>query len=128
MSRLGSWLPVGVMAAVIFSLSSIPGDRLTLYIFSFQDLLAHAAVFGILAYLVGRALQRETNWPALARVGVAVVIASLYGVSDEVHQLFVPLRHAELKDAAADVAGAVLGAGLWHFLKGRRARGEGEPG
>lgn len=39
----------------------------------------------------------------------AVLIASLYGVSDEFHQFFVPGRVASVFDVFADVVGSILG-------------------
>lgn len=41
---------------------------------------------------------------------IAVAIASLYGVSDEIHQLFVPGRFCDPVDWAVDTAGALVGA------------------
>ncbi len=107
------------MAALIFGLSSIPGDRLTLHVFDRQDLVAHALVFGILAYLICRALTREVPWSPAARAGVALLAAGLYGISDELHQALVPFRHPDWRDALADLAGAALGAGAWRIQHAR---------
>lgn len=120
--RLAAWAPVAALALLIFILSSIPGDRLTLHIFRSQDLVAHALVFGALAWLLTRALERETSWPALKGAGAAIVLAGLYGVSDEMHQAFVPLRHPDVRDVAADLLGAVIGAGSRGIQTRRRAR------
>ena len=109
--KLGSWGPVAALVLVIFGLSSIPGHQLTLHIFRFQDLVAHALVFGALGWLLCRALERETSWSAPVTVGVTVLLVGLYGVSDEVHQAFVPLRHPDVRDVAADFLGALIGAG-----------------
>lgn len=122
---IASWGPVVATALVIFGLSSIPGDRLTLNIFRFQDLVAHALVFGALAWLLARALERETGWPLLKRAGVVVILAGLYGVSDEIHQAFVPLRNPDWRDAAADLAGAVIGAGSRGIRPSRDKRNTG---
>jgi VanZ family protein len=40
----------------------------------------------------------------------ATLLASAYGATDEYHQMFVPLRHAELADWIADTIGASIGA------------------
>lgn len=37
-----------------------------------------------------------------------IIITSLYGVSDEVHQYFVPNRECEVLDWAADFIGIVI--------------------
>jgi VanZ family protein len=54
---------------------------------------------------------------------LAVAIVSLYGVSDEVHQAFVPGRNADVFDWVADTTGALVAAGVIHLYTSRRARG-----
>ena len=46
---------------------------------------------------------------SVAAVLVAIVISSLYGVSDEYHQLFVPGRTFDVFDMLADAIGSVVG-------------------
>src|SRR5690606_15800676 len=53
--------------------------------------------------------------PALA------LLAVLYGISDEIHQSFVPGRFPDLWDLVADSAGALLGAWLAPWLAQRLA-------
>lgn len=70
------------------------------------DKLAHAglyAVLGALFYLAGLS--------PLA----AVMITGLYGVTDELHQAFVPGRQPELLDLLADIVGAAAGVWLVRF-------------
>lgn len=59
---------------------------------------------------------------ATRRVWLAVLIAFLFGISDEVHQYFVPNRSADVMDVVADVVGATLGATAVAVLL-RRLRG-----
>ncbi len=47
---------------------------------------------------------------ALAQVIVASLIATLYGITDEAHQAFTPLRNPDPFDVAADAVGGLLGA------------------
>jgi VanZ family protein len=75
------------------------------------DKIAHAAVYALLAWLAARAfatlpLKRPAGWVPWA----AAVFATLYGLSDEVHQSFVPGRSADAWDLLADAAGAAIGA------------------
>ena len=35
--------------------------------------------------------------------------ASLYGISDDIHQYYVPYREADIFDGVADVIGAIIG-------------------
>ena len=44
------------------------------------------------------------------RILAATVLATLYGVSDEIHQMFVPPRTPDWQDVCADALGAMTGA------------------
>jgi VanZ family protein len=103
-SRLTFWAPVIFWAAVIFALSSIPelGTGLGIWDTVFRK-LAHAAEYAILGGLIFRAARSA---PA------AVLLASAYAVTDEVHQTFVTGRHGSPLDWLIDTAGAVLGVAL----------------
>jgi VanZ family protein len=118
------WIPAAALAAAIFVLSSIPGSAFPPVHVS--DKLVHAAVYAPLGALVATALRRGHGLAAGARlVVVATAIAAAYGVSDEIHQMFVPFRSAELLDAVADAVGAVLGAAVhagWSRVRSRSRR------
>ena len=81
------------------------------------------AIFGALAFVALRAWR-----PNMAGVGVGFVawaLAVLYGMSDELHQSFVPNRDANWLDVGFDTVGAavgILGVGL--FLQSRFKRRE----
>jgi VanZ family protein len=103
------------MAAILFvsNLSDappIPGG--------FSDLTAHFAVYALLALLLARALAAGT-W---ARLGLRVLanawlIAAGYGLSDEVHQRFVPGRSASPADWVADALGAATAMLLLYVMR-----------
>jgi VanZ family protein len=103
-SRLTFWAPVIFWAAVIFALSSIPelGTGLGIWDTVLRK-LAHATEYAILGGLIFRATRSA---PA------AVLLASAYAVTDEVHQTFVTGRHGSPLDWLIDTAGAVLGCAL----------------
>ena len=108
-ARLSAWAPVALWAGLIFTLSSIPSLDSGL---GTWDLvlrkLAHAGEFAVLGALIYRAVRRE---PA------AILLASLYAVTDELHQNFVSGRQGSPGDWLIDTAGAVAGvlvaARLW---------------
>lgn len=77
------------------------------------DKVAHAAAYGLL----GAFLTLATG-----RVWLATLIALAFGVTDEIHQYFVPERFAEVLDVVADGSGALLGASLVAFLSRLRRR------
>jgi VanZ family protein len=77
---------------------------------------AEYTVFGVLLFVA--VLRRTTPRLALAVI-IAVACASLYGVSDEFHQLFVPGRACDPVDWLVDTCGATLGASVTFAIKKR---------
>ena len=60
---------------------------------------------------------------------MTVLAVLAYGVSDELHQAFVPRRSPDVMDVLADLAGGALGAGLAAAVATReRRRGSGKDG
>lgn len=116
------WAPAVVWAALIFTLSSLSG--LPAPPGGLTDKHAHLITYAVLAALIVWGLTDRS--PARTTWGMAVaavVLASLYGASDEWHQSFVPGRQVSALDWAADTAGAVLaGVGLraWAIIRARR--------
>jgi VanZ family protein len=112
-------LPPLLYAGVIFALShrETPGQVLEHGL----DKLAHFAAYlglGVLTLRAlwghGGALPRALRW--------TVIACSLYAVSDELHQHFVPGRHADVQDWVADTLGASAGAALTARHVRRRGR------
>jgi len=77
--------------------------------------LVHGLLYLILAGLLLRWLLSSKRWPlAPARAAAAVIAATCaYGLSDELHQAFVPGRAFEMLDLAADAAGAAVAVAVW---------------
>lgn len=110
---------MALYGAMIFGFSSV--SHVPALPSGVTDKDAHALLYAGLGLLIVRALtgagaRRVTWWLAVT----AVLAATLYGLSDETHQLFVPLRTFDLKDLAADAAGASLGTAaywLWGIIR-----------
>jgi len=106
---VSAWLPVVAWAALIFTLSAIPGLGTGL---GTWDLvlrkLAHATEYAVLGVLLLR---------ATGRMSVAFVLGTLYAVTDELHQSFVAGRHASPLDVAIDAAGVAVGLALASRLR-----------
>jgi VanZ family protein len=104
------WLPAIAWMAVIFALSSISGLRVS------DDaevdrpfrVVAHLGSYALLAGLLLFALAGAQR-PAARHVALALGLAVLYGLSDEIHQAFVPSRTGRLDDVVTDSIGAVVG-------------------
>ena len=107
------WGPVALYAGLIFyfSAQSHPDEDLPLFLNIFGDKVLHAVEYAGLGALCCRAFRRGVRGLQASRaLLLAVFAASLYGITDEVHQLFVPFRESSWRDWAADTVGAVLGA------------------
>ena len=115
------WVPVALYAGVIFYLSaqSHPEEQLPSFLLKdVSDKVLHAVEYGILSLLCYRAFRWAAG-PAVARQAVvlAIVTASVYGVTDEAHQLFVPFRESSWQDWLADTIGAAIGAVSWWSIR-----------
>ena len=102
--RLVLWALVAAWAGVIFAFSSIPGSNIPGG-YSQYGHLGEYLVFGVLLSWALR-LDRRASIAFM----FAVLIASLYGVTDEFHQNFVALRTPDPADWALDTIGACVGA------------------
>jgi len=99
------WIISVLYMGLIFILSSFP-PPMELPSFSFADKLAHLLEYGVLASLIYFALKKSRA--SVHPIFIPFLIASLYGVSDELHQYFVPGRDADLLDAVANGVGAFV--------------------
>ena len=99
------WVPVILYALAIFVSSSAEQPQVVPA--TFGDKSLHAAAYAVLALLTLRALAGGA-WSGVtpAAAVAAAVLASAYGVGDEVHQLFVPGRQFDPADMLADAVGA----------------------
>ena len=90
-----------------------------------MDKVAHGILYAGLAGLVSFGLRRSNETVrAPVHFWIPVLFASLYGLSDEVHQLYVPERSFDWMDLLADGLGATivqvpLCANLWPGAKSR---------
>jgi len=108
------WLPLTAYCVFIYIQSSYPSPE-ALPSFEFSDKLMHFgayAVMGVLFYRAYQTLPFRTNIQLI--VLFSMISASLYGVSDEIHQSFVPYRDGSFGDVIADVLGAVCGVYVYH--------------
>ncbi|HEX7000690.1 MAG TPA: VanZ family protein [Trueperaceae bacterium] len=106
--RLLGWVGSILWCALIFWLSSTPdAGGVFRFLPEGADKVLHGGAFLMLSALLTLATGRPL---------VSALAALAYGVSDEVHQLFVPGRTADLADLLADAVGAAVGAWLVGYL------------
>jgi len=109
------WLPVILYCLAIYIQSDLPASE-HIPSFEFSDKVLHFlayAVMGILFYRAYQTLRIKDNQQMLLLL--SIVSASLYGISDEIHQYYVPFRDAESLDAIANFLGALCGVTLYHL-------------
>ena len=99
---------------LVFGGSAIPGRSIPrVWIFSF-DKVIHFLEYGLGGALCAFAMGEV---PAARAILVGAVFASLYGATDELHQLFVPGRLCDVRDWIADTAGGTAGAVFGHVFR-----------
>ncbi|GMV93085.1 MAG: hypothetical protein AMXMBFR82_28630 [Candidatus Hydrogenedentota bacterium] len=104
-------LATGLYCAFIWVLSSQsePGDFELPFTFEGMDKVGHMFLYGGLAAVVSLGLRRARVRPsAWVQVFAPILFATFYGVTDEIHQYFVPMRHFDIVDLIADLAGATV--------------------
>lgn len=103
------WLPFVLWSFVIFSFSSFPTAK-TSKIY-WQDFvvkkLAHITEYAIFTVLLYRALINSGMKKEKAAV-LSIILAILYGASDEFHQSFTPGREPRVRDVLFDTFGSGL--------------------
>jgi VanZ family protein len=116
------WLPAVLYMTAIFILSSI--SDLGPPPIGASDKSLHMLMYSGLGALVLYPLAHGALAGVTWRRGLAaIVIATLYGVSDEFHQSFVPGRTPEMLDVVADGVGAACGVVVIGLLAAARAWG-----
>lgn len=107
------WMGIIFLAS---SRSSVP----TPVVFEGQDKFMHALTYAVLALLWARAGWSEGASFQWKRIFGVTILCALYGITDEVHQMYVPGRDASIEDWIADTVGAFLGAFLFYRRYGFR--------
>ena len=107
------WLPVFIYCLLIFIQSSFPTPE-QIPDWSYLDKLLHFFAYAVLGALFMRAFDALHRKEKLNQIMLlSILCSSLYGISDELHQYFIPFRHADLFDAFADVVGSVWGVYIY---------------
>lgn len=110
-----------IQCLIIFILSSISDfqnvEEVLPWFVNIPDIAAHFVLYFILASAAWFDFHQEvsrflTKRPVLA----SVVFTTLYGVTDEIHQLFVPGRHFEIKDLLVDFTASVAAVIVFPFF------------
>jgi VanZ family protein len=117
--------PTIAWATLLFGLSSIPDLSSPVHFSSWDDKFEHTLAYMPLGWL----LMRSLTWNGRNRrtaLWLTIIIGTLYGVSDEIHQYFIPGRFMDWGDALADSVGVALGGGFFCRWRKRKSSSEKE--
>jgi hypothetical protein len=101
------WIYPVIVMFIIFIFSSIPGAVLNDNGLGRNDLhiSGHSIMFFLLCF---------SYYKATKDIGKSIIFSVLYGLFDELHQLYTPLRSASMFDLYTDTIGALIaGLILW---------------
>lgn len=107
-----------LIAIFIFSISSLTFEG-TSAGFGWKTILYHFVVFFLLAFFLLPALVQGKSKNFIL---LSIILAILYGVSDEIHQLFVPGRNCSFSDIMVNSAGILSASLIYSFSFRRRSR------
>ena len=96
---------------VLSSISHPPQPAANSYI----PVIEHVIEYLILGFLLHTLISSARDYSQRRVFILAVLLASLYGLTDEIHQFFVPGRVCSLDDLAADTLGSLIGVSLSHL-------------
>ena len=117
------WLPILLYCLLIFIQSSYPSPDIGPH-WPFKDKILHFTAYALLGALFLRAFSTTPIKQNLKLIfALSILFSSLYGISDEIHQSFVPYRTADVMDALADFLGSTFGAYIFFKIKiGKNAK------
>ena len=104
------WFPLFAYCVLIFILSSshIPFPSLQVF---WNDKLLHIVEYSILGFLMARAIfSLNLRYSKGFLLILTIILSTLYGLSDEVHQALIPERTASVGDIMADGFGSLIGS------------------
>jgi len=128
MNLLKLWLPIifaGTVIVLAAQFGASPETPVWLEQYMEFSAVGHLALYFVLGFFVARYFSVSLG---VGRIGTLVLTAAIsvaFGVSDEVHQMFVTDRQAEFSDLRPDLIGGVVGAliYLWGSFAATAIRG-----
>lgn len=112
------YIPLAFYWLVIFILTSLPGNSIPKLILGFSDKAKHLGAYLVLSFLLSFALHFQNKYRILNKHSArfSFLIISIYGLLDEIHQIFVPGRYFEWLDFLSDIIGGVIGITISQWI------------
>jgi VanZ family protein len=110
-------LPAIVFAIGIFVLSSISKLNPPDLGLKIQDKFYHFVFYGAFGFLIARSFSFLKFFQVFPKkyLVYAILFSIAYGISDEIHQYYVPGRFCSFGDFLADSMGAISGILIYHY-------------
>jgi VanZ family protein len=107
--KLLVYTPLIVYWLILFTATTLPAESVPSI--GVTDKLNHLTAYLILSVLIFLTLffQRKYLLTLNSVAIYTIIICFVYGIIDEVHQILIPGRNAELLDWLSDAAGSVIG-------------------
>lgn len=101
-------IPLILWMGLITICSSLPPSAYPAVSWTLAPKAVHVVFFFCLALFFHRALANQTAFALSARsyLALTLVLTTICGVLDEIHQMFTPGRHSRVSDVVIDVASA----------------------
>lgn len=112
-------IPLIIYWIILFILTTLPGRMaVTLDV---SDKIEHFGAYGLLSVFLYLNLYFQNRFEILKKFPgtFTLLIASFYGLLDELHQLLVPGRSADVLDWLADFSGTLLAVLIIKYLLAR---------
>lgn len=112
------YLPLAFYWIIIFILTSLPGNSIPKMILGFSDKAKHLGAYLVLSFLLNFALHFQKKYKFFNKFSASstFMIIFLYGLLDEIHQIFVPGRYFEWLDFLSDLIGGLIGILLSRWI------------
>lgn len=110
------WFPVLIYCLLIYIQSSYPSAKNIPAVPNIDKLL-HLAAYAILGALFFRAFRVQRFKENINLViMLSILSSSFYGITDEIHQYYVPSRNADIMDIIADILGSICGVCIYYLF------------
>lgn len=105
------YIPLAFYWLVIFILTSLPGNSIPKMILGFSDKAKHFGAYLVLGFLLSFALHFQKKYIIFNKHSArfTFLIIFIYGLFDEIHQIFIPGRYFEWFDFLSDILGGLIG-------------------
>lgn len=112
-----SGLTYKIATLISLFIKSLSADAILLYIHGLVRKLAHFVLFFVLGLSVSNTSVRMLDIRVKPMIWASIGFCVFYAITDEIHQMFVPGRAAQISDVFIDSIGAAAGCLLFFAIR-----------